>query len=346
MTDVTMCVIQASAIALVTFCAVGVVRRISSSLGWLDVPNSRSSHRAPTPRGGGLAFVVVSISAIAIIRCGTPGTPGWLALLLGALTVAAVGLRDDARALPAWIRLAVHLAAAIVLATACRPALDRAAEAFLLPEGSRWIAVPLCILWTTGVTNAYNFMDGVDGLAASQAVVTSGAVAYMAHVKGNDELATMACALMAAVIGFLLHNWPPAKIFMGDVGSGFLGFAFGGASVLSLAGSAFPVPFWAWCLMLSPILLDSGVTLLRRGSRGVSVWQAHRDHLYQRLVRGGWSHRMVTVTYLVASIEIHVGVAAFVAHQARVLLVGGLLLSIVTVSFMLLLGPRAVAIEQ
>jgi len=288
---------------LLTWTGVSLLRALAPRWGFIDIPNERSSHQRPTPRAGGLAFVVaVPVVAVAASSCsGIPTFPGEAALLLGGTLVAAVGLVDDRRGLPVRVRLVAYLAAAAIL-TLGAGWLDE----LQWPGGPGlvlgWLGLPLTILWIAGLTNIYNFMDGIDGIAAAQAVVAAGAAASLALWVSDGGLALFAAVLSGAAAGFLLHNRPPARIFMGDVGSAFLGYTFAGLAVLSGRAAAAPVPFALWLVLLAPFLFDASLTLAVRVARGERWYEAHRQHLYQRLVRLGWSHLAVTTVYLCADL--------------------------------------------
>jgi Fuc2NAc and GlcNAc transferase len=158
------------------------------------------------------------------------------------------------------------------------------------------------ILGIVALTNFYNFMDGADGLAAGQGLLTLAAAGAIAMNGGDQELALIAALLAAALAGFLMHNWPPAAIFMGDAGSTFLGFLFGSLAASAAFDSTFTaVPAAAWPCLLATFLADTTFTLLRRIWRGEPWRRAHREHYYQRLIRGGWSHGRVAAAYLAVS---------------------------------------------
>jgi UDP-N-acetylmuramyl pentapeptide phosphotransferase/UDP-N-acetylglucosamine-1-phosphate transferase len=168
-----------------------------------------------------------------------------------------------------------------------------------------WLSLPCTLLWAVGLTNAYNFMDGIDGLAAGQAVIAATTLAWLAQVHGVSSTALAMAILAGSVGGFWLHNLPPARLFMGDVGSAFLGFTFAAWAVLSGGTQAGALPFVAWVVVLAPFLFDTSVTLISRIIRGQRWYEAHREHFYQRLIRQGWSHRAVTGLYL--SITVFLG---------------------------------------
>jgi len=276
-----------------------VLRRWSPRLGLVDIPNERSSHVRPTPRGGGTSFVVVALvlTTVAALRLSIAMMPGMVALMLGSLLVAGVSLADDRWRLPVRFRFGAHTVGALILLAG--GGWIREVD---LPGGVvwslGWAGLPLTFVWIAGLTNAYNFMDGIDGLAAGQAVIAAVAMAWLSQVWGADQVALAMAILASSVLGFLSHNWPPAKIFMGDVGSAFLGFSFAGWAVLSSNTPSNKLPFVAWAVLLAPFLFDTGVTLISRVVRGQRWYEAHREHFYQRLIRQGWSHKAVTSLYL------------------------------------------------
>lgn len=287
------------AIISLVLCWGGVfcLRILAPRLGLVDVPNRRSSHEHPTPRGGGLAFVIIcpTIAIMASSLTGAPYFPGGEFLLLGGTLVGAVGLADDRWGLSVRVRFCAYLMAAGLLAIGSGY-LDELqwSSGFHLQLG--WLGLPATLLWIVGLTNAYNFMDGIDGIAGVQGVVVAGTGVLLAIWQGHTGLAIYLAALAGGVLGFLLHNWPPARVFMGDVGSAFLGYNFAGLAVLS--GESAAVPFFAWVILLAPFIFDTSFTLASRVARRERWYEAHRQHLYQRLVRRGWSHRTVTLTYL------------------------------------------------
>lgn len=270
----------AAACLLASMSGVAVFVRLASRGGWLDVPNERSSHQVPTPRGAGLVIVVVVSAAMA-----------WAAgaglfrvdpAAFAALAIAAISAIDDVRSLPSGTRLMVHLGCAVVAA---------------MTIGSGWSApvIVLAVIWIVGLTNAYNFMDGIDGISGAQAVVAGVAFALAALHVGLTGPAVCAIAIASASAGFLMHNWSPARVFMGDVGSAFLGFSF--AAMALQIGVWSPAAGIAAALSLWPFVFDTALTFVRRAARGENVMQSHRSHLYQRLVIAGWSHARVTVLY-------------------------------------------------
>lgn len=271
----------------VALLATGVVRKYALRVGLLDEPNVRSSHSVPTPRAGGLAIVATCVSGwISLYFFDLLGSRELLALSIGGLAVAAVGFLDDRSGLDARIRLLVHLLAASLAVYAVGVATGQGAV------GVAWWLLLVCgIGW---FVNLYNFMDGIDGLACGEAVFLSLAGAGLhAITSGRVDTALAAIVVGGASLGFLWWNWPPARIFMGDVGSGFLGYVLAVVALSSArqnVGALIP-----WIILAGAFLADSGVTLLRRALRGERIYVAHRTHAYQWLARRWRSHRRVTV---------------------------------------------------
>jgi len=247
----------------------------------LDQPNARSSHRQPTPRGGGVAFVVVSAasSIIAFVAAGTHYLPQLQsAVPLAAFPLALVGFWDDRLGLPAsWRYGAQLLTASLIL--------------WLSPIALPWQLLPLVIVAVTAVINFTNFMDGLDGLVAGCMAVALAAASLRLAAPWPIW------ALVGALLGFLLWNWSPAKVFMGDVGSTFLGAVF--------AGLVLQAPTWpeamGLLLVATPLLGDAFLCVPRRLLAGQRVFQAHRLHLFQRLHQAGWPHARVSSLYIAAT---------------------------------------------
>lgn len=264
------------------------VRRHAARFGLIDAPNQRSSHVWPTPRGGGIGIVAGSLAA-AIWLAVRGHTDPMLTRLIGlSLVIAVVGLRDDIRPLPAVLRFSVQVVICALM-VAWRPvvAID-------------WALVGVGVWWI----NAFNFMDGIDGIAGVQAVFMLSAAGALAAMN-TPEIEAAApwvwtIAVAAASLGFLAYNWPPARIFMGDVGSTWLPFVMFGLALLTVRAGSLTWPVWA---VLGAIFLgDATVTLLRRIVSGQRWFQAHRSHAYQKLALNWRSHRAVTV--LVLSVDV------------------------------------------
>ena len=266
---------------------VGVVRRYATSRAVLDVPSERSSHRVPTPRGGGLGVVVacLGVLALAALRSGTV-SPQLVAVLLAGGLVAGIGWLDDHRPLGVAPRLLSHIVAGAVVAWLAVGVTGPFGVVGL--AGAMW-----WIVWTVSSINVANFMDGIDGLIGLQVFVFGVHVLLLA---GTAVPAAMAGATLAgAAAGFLVWNWAPARIFLGDVGSGTLGLLLAAFGVLAQAAAG--VPTAVAFLPLFPIFADAAVTLWRRWRRGERLTTAHRSHLYQRLANGECGHAAVALGY-------------------------------------------------
>lgn len=268
----------------------------AAARGALDIPNARSSHSRATPRGGGIAIVVVTAAA-AGLACGLhpEAMRPVLGVIVPALLIAGVSWLDDVRSLPNRLRFAVHLAAAVAAVAVLGPVREVSLGSFgSIAFGS--VAWPLTLVWIVGLTNAFNFMDGIDGIAGITAAISAAAIAATAAASGSPAVGGVAAAFAAAACGFLISNWHPAKIFMGDVGSAFCGFVLA-VLPLALPAAAVPAGVAIAAAALWPFIFDTAFTLVRRLRRRENIFEAHRSHLYQRLVIAGWSHRAVSSLY-------------------------------------------------
>jgi len=256
----------------------------------IDAPNARSSHTVPTPRAGGISIVILVLAAIAIEPLiWNVDYRAARVLAATATCIALIGFLDDIRSLGWRIRLIVQLTMAFV--GVC----GFGTISSFGPLSLGILAIPATVLWITGLTNAYNFMDGLDGIAAIQAFAA--AVGFTAiGLFTNDRLVTIASiAIAATAIGFLGHNWAPASVFMGDVASCFLGFVF--ALLTVRIAQEGPSALIAGALFVWPFLFDTITTFLQRLRRCENVFTAHRSHIYQRLNIAGASHRRVSTVY-------------------------------------------------
>lgn len=262
---------------------------------WLDVPNARSSHELPTPRGGGLAVVVTLLVALPVLWWFELLSTTALVGLAGAgLLVALVGWLDDHGHVAARWRLSVHFAAAAwgLYWLGGLPPLVVLGAGFDLGLLGDALAL-VALVW---LLNLYNFMDGIDGIAGLEAVtVCLGGVVLLLAAAPDSDGWILPLLLAAAVLGFLVWNFPPAKIFMGDAGSGFIGLLLG--LLLLAAANIDQSLLWAWLILLGTFVVDATVTLVRRVSKGDRFYEAHRSHAYQYLARKWGAHRSVTLLY-------------------------------------------------
>lgn len=278
-------------LAVIAFVATAFLARRfcdpSSRLHLLDHPNARSLHSQPTPRTGGVAilfgfFLVVPIWMFGV---GMPLSGWWM--IMGLVIVASVSFLDDWRGLAVTGRLLGHFIGAASVVMGSGLALPQIFPD--LPLFPAWLNVGFSILFLVWMVNLYNFMDGMDGFAAGMAVIGFGTFAVFGLLAGNLPFAGLSLGLVGATSGFLLFNFPPARIFMGDVGSASLGLLAGGFVLWGTRDNVFP--FWTGVLVFSPFIVDASVTLLGRVLRGERFWRAHKTHYYQRLVLLGWGHR-------------------------------------------------------
>ena len=281
-------------LTILSYFGVLLIRRYAERRQMLDHPNERSSHITPTPRGGGLAMVVL-VTGAGIWAMRKAELSHALVYLIGGAVIACLGWRDDIRPLSVRVRFAVQgLVAAVSIyglgyfKTVTIPLFGE------LQLGV--VGVIITFLWIIGLTNAYNFMDSIDGIAGGVAFAGGLGWALLASNMRNDLVFWIALAIAASSLGFLGHNWHPAKIFMGDVASTFLGYTFAVLPLLSAdqGGDALMLG----TLLMWTFIMDAGVTFIRRVLNRENVLAAHRTHLYQRLVIGGYSHAAVSVLYL------------------------------------------------
>lgn len=287
-------------VAGVSFFMTGALRRYALARSVVDIPNGRSSHSVSTPRGGGVAIVLAFLAAMPVLALANvlPLAVMWALWGAGA-GVAAIGFLDDHGHIPARWRLLGHFAGAIwaLIWLDGLPPLSLFGASFDLG----WLGHLLAAVYLVWLLNLYNFMDGIDGIASVEAICVclGGALLYgmLGFSDSPQSFAwVMPMLLAAAVAGFLCWNFPPARIFMGDAGSGFLGITLG---ILSLqAAWVAPKLFWSWLILLGVFVLDATWTLLRRLLRGDKVYEAHRSHAYQYASRQFGKHLPVTLAVL------------------------------------------------
>lgn len=317
--------------AVLTMWLTGSVRRYALTRNILDIPNQRSSHTVPTPLGGGLAIAAVVIGGIMIWGVfGRIGLPVAIALGGGSVFVAIVGWIDDRDQIAPLPRVALHFVAATwtVVWLGGFSTLRVGSAEVSLGWGGSVIAI-VAIVWAI---NLYNFMDGIDGLASTEAISVGVVGGVVLFLGGSAGLAGVAFLVAGAALGFLRWNYPPARIFMGDVGSGMIGFLVAG---LALSGEALGgVPAWLWVILLGVFVFDATATLLRRMLRGERWYTAHRSHAYQRLVQAGWGHG--AVSWSVLTLNLVLGAFAILAlfYPSQWLLVAALVVVILTACYL------------
>ena len=296
-----MTVLLIVSLAVLAWFLTALLRRYALARSLLDVPNARSSHRLPTPRGGGVAIVVAFLAGLCLAFFAGLGIGAELfyALLGAGLGIALLGFLDDHGHIAARWRLLGHFLASAWALYWLGGLPPLAVFGGLLQLS--WIGHVLAAFYLVWLLNLYNFMDGIDGIASVEAICVclGGAILYaLLETSLMTDLPLL--MLAAAVLGFLLWNFPPARIFMGDAGSGFLGIVLG---VLSLqAAWISPVLLWAWLILLGVFIVDATLTLLRRLLRGEKVYEAHRSHAYQYASRQFGRHLPVTVSVAILNL--------------------------------------------
>lgn len=272
--------IDAAAALAAVACVALLAWLLKTRLAWrlaIDTPNWRSLHTIPVPRVGGWGIVPAAVIASFVVGAGS--RIGYA--LAGMVALAVLSFIDDRRGLPASIRFAVHFIVAGLFVSS------------LKTGDAMWVMIALGVT-TVWMTNLYNFMDGLDGLAGGMALF--GFAAYAWAAAGHAaELAVLAAALAGAALGFLVFNFHPAKIFLGDVGSIPLGFMAGALGLYGWRNAVWPL--WYPAIVFSPFIADASLTLAKRVIRKEKIWEAHREHYYQRLVRMGMGHRPITLVW-------------------------------------------------
>src|SRR5665647_904526 len=283
----------------------------------LDQPNQRSLHSNVIPRTGGLAIMVSVLAVWGLMA------QAWIWLVLP-LFLVAVSLIDDMRELSMRWRLLAQLLACSIFVW------------FTVPDFAWWSMI-LVVLAMTWMVNLYNFMDGSDGLAGGMALFGFGAYGVAAFLSNDMNFALMSGCIVTAVLAFLLFNFHPARIFMGDAGSVPLGFLAGSIGLYGWQHDLWPV--WFPVMVFSPFIVDATATLLKRLLHGEKIWQAHRSHYYQRLVQLGWGHRKTAIAEYALMFTAG-GSAVLLLHQSMLMVLFTLMLWILMYVVIMLLIDR------
>ena len=288
-----------AALAVFVITAVIVDLMIILATRWrlVDLPNRRSAHVLPTARGGGVAIVLVTTLATigVVFRWPQFATNILVGVCLPCLAIAGVGIVDDIRPLKATLRLVIQIAVGVAMTAVLGP-LEEIAIPGLPAVHLGSLGWPLTVLWIVGMTNAFNFMDGSDGMAGLAAVTSGAVLAAIAWQLRWHPALLMAALAAAAAAGFLVFNWQPARVFMGDVGSAFLG------TYLAAMPLLFPEPQRSFVIVaaimgLWPFIFDPLVSVIRRVANGKNPMEPHREFLFHRLIRSGVSHAATAAIY-------------------------------------------------
>lgn len=283
---------------LISVILTGLLRELALRIRILDVPVGRSAHSTPTPVGGGAAIVLLCL-AFSIYFYVVETLPHSIFMaLLAAFAVAFLGLIDDLRNIHAKWRVPLHITAAIWSVAWLG---DVAPIDFgLVSINSQWILQPLSVVALVWLLNLYNFMDGIDGIAGSELVCVNLVSLFFVINSSDNSAALTVSVLGAASAGFLVWNWDPAKIFMGDVGSGFGGFMLGLLALITMQQGT--MTLWSWLILLGVFVVDATITLLRRFLAGERWYDGHTSHAYQHAARHFNSHAKVTITVVLINL--------------------------------------------
>lgn len=326
-------------IGCMSFGLTGLIRRYALARKLMDVPNARSSHSVPTPRGGGVAIVISFLISLPVLLCfDLLSLNEFLSFITAGVVVAVIGFIDDHGHVAARWRLLAHFfaAAAGLYFLGGFPPIEL--FGFELQLG--WIGHFFALVYLVWMLNLYNFMDGIDGIAGIEAttVCLGGVFLYLIGGFGAFTEQSAAMTLGIATLGFLIWNFPPAKIFMGDAGSGFIGLMLG---LFSIAAAHIDQSlFWGWTILLGVFIVDATVTLIRRALSGRAIYEAHRSHAYQYLSRRFGSHKPVSIAIGVINLVWLLPVAALVALGSLDGLLGVLIayLPLIILAFLLKAG--------
>ena len=288
-------------LAILSYIGVYFIRRYAERRQIIDHPNERSSHSMPTPRGGGLAIVILVLGT-GLWFASEAGWSRSLIYIVCAAVIAYLGWRDDVHSLSSRVRFAVHSLVAVVSIIGL--GYFKSVTIPLFGELQLGVAgIIITFLWIIGLTNAYNFMDGIDGMAGGVAFAAGLGWMLLSFNTGylvNSFTFWVALAIAASSLGFLAQNWSPAKIFMGDVASTFLGYSF--AVLPLLASDNEGDALMLGTLLMWTFIMDAAITFLHRLVKGEKAFSAHRSHLYQRLIKGGYTHATISSLYIVLTL--------------------------------------------
>lgn len=309
---------------IVTYVITPAVKRLACRVGAMDNPNARKVHHGAVPRLGGLG---IYIGFLASVLYSLPLSTEVIGLLMGSAVIIAVGVWDDICQIPAKVKLLGQIFAAVVL-VACGVRVDWV----LNPFGdyiylSAFISVPLTILWVVGFTNMVNLIDGLDGLAAGVSSIAAVSVALIAYQMGQWNSVAITVAMAGAAIGFLQYNFNPAKIFMGDTGSMFLGYTLAAVSIMGVMKTAATVALVVPVIALGLPIMDTALAIVRRKLSGVPIFAPDRGHLHHRLLDSGLSQKQVVL--LMYAITAFLGMIALLVVHLNVVF-GAVVVGVVT----------------
>jgi Fuc2NAc and GlcNAc transferase len=290
----------AAGTTLFSWALLGILLKYYRGFFPLDHPNKRSMHEQPIPRGGGIVIAGLFILGSIFFIPTWPGIDRFLlALVVGTLVICTLGWLDDQKSLNNLTKLTVQLIIGVICVALMQPETKIYLFTGTMVNLASIILIPSLILWITWIINVFNFMDGVDGLVASQAIINAFVLSIWFFCSGDNNIALVCLILGGATSGVIFFNWAPAKIFLGDSGSLSLGFIFG---VLAIYGvTKYKMPVSGFIVLYGVFLADTGITLLRRILKRERWWEPHNQHFYQRIVRNGVSHSKMSIIVVIAN---------------------------------------------
>jgi len=285
---------------LLTVVLTNVYRKLAVRWKIYDIPNDRSSHSEPIPRGAGISFFLSFNIVLTLLWWQRQISMYYLyPVILGGPVILILGYWDDLRSLSAKLRLFVHFASAVFIFILISAGFSKEVQISFLPNWP-WLTAAFCILFISWFINLYNFMDGADGLSTSIGIVGAGLIAILSYWSGNVNLAIIYVVLAYALAGFLIFNWPPAKVFMGDSGAYYLGYIFGSLGLVSKM--YYDSSLYVHLIIFGLFIVDATWTLARRLARGEKVYIGHKMHAFQKLLANGWGHARVTSLYVLITV--------------------------------------------
>lgn len=275
-------------------------RRLALKWNILDIPNDRSSHVIPIPRGAGISFFLAFNAVITLLYWQKEISLTYIyPVVFGGPVVMILGYWDDLKSISAKIRLLVHFSLAVYIFLLISSGFSKTVTISFLPNWP-WLTAIFCILFIAWFINLYNFMDGCDGLATSIGMVGAGLIAILSYMAGNYNLAILYVVLAYALAGFLIFNWNPAKVFMGDSGAYYLGYIFGALALVSKM--YYDNSLYVHLIIFGLFIVDATWTLFRRALRREKLLQGHKLHGFQKLMAKGWGHARVTALYVLITV--------------------------------------------
>lgn len=295
-THITLAILSSFVLAIILTWA---IRNYAMTVEMVDIPDERTSHKGDIPRGGGLSIVLLMLLALGIMALAPKGVRYVYTLIIVIIVLSTLGWMDDRYGVIPLVKLLVQVGIGLFMVGSVG-AVQTIDIVGITISPADYLAPLFTVIWIVWLVNLYNFMDGIDGLAASQAAITSCTLGIWFNLHGDILVSLFCYVIMAASLGFLVWNWSPARIFMGDVGSVALGGIF--AALFLIGNVEYNIPFSSFVILLAIFLADTTITLFRRLARRKVVWRAHNEHYYQRVITAGVGHAQATIAVILGSI--------------------------------------------